>query len=90
LTLWRGTTPDLPHFVGRFVTESYVMAVNVGDELEDGQSTAYFYDLRNASGLIPRDGGACKLGRLEQLRAILVADGALLIQTGSTLRGWTE
>ena len=90
LTLWRGTTPDLPRFVGRFVTVSYVMAVDVGDELEDGQGTAYFYDHRNASGLIPRDGGACNLGRLENVRAILVADGALLIQAGSTVHGWTE
>ena len=90
LTLWRGTTPELPRLVNRFVTRSYVMVVDVRNELQDAPSTAYFYDHRNASGLIPRNGGACPLGPLDDVRAIMAADGALIIQTASTIQGWME
>ena len=88
LTLWRGTAPHRPRFVKRIVTEYYVMAFDIADELRDAESVAYCYDHRNASGVIPRNGGAAKLGRLSDVRAILAADGALLIQTGSNLHSW--
>ncbi len=90
MILWQGTTSEQPRLTGRIITKSYVLAVDTPEEPPDAPSTAYFYDHRNASGVIPRDGGTLNLGRLEDVKAILVADGALLIQTGSTIRGWTE
>ncbi|MCH7838817.1 MAG: PQQ-binding-like beta-propeller repeat protein [Planctomycetes bacterium] len=87
LLLWRGTTPPQPRYLARFVTPGYVVAVDLSGEIHEGSNTAYFYDYRNASGRIPK-GGACDLGPLEDVRRILAADGALLIQTGSTIRGW--
>jgi hypothetical protein len=49
--------------------------------------TAYFYDHRNHSGLIPPD-GAPDLGELPDLRAFLALDDALVIQTGQSIRGF--
>ncbi len=89
LLLWRGTTPPRPRFVSRLITQRYVVAVDLPGEIHEGANTAYFFDHRNASGLIPK-GGAPDLGLLEDVRTILAADGALLIQTGSTIRCWTN
>jgi len=89
LTLWRGTTPDLAQLVDRFVSQAYIVAFDIAGEHRDELSTAYFYDHRNASGMIPKIGGACRLGDLEDVREILVVDDALIIQAGSTIRGWT-
>ncbi|MGB2984444.1 MAG: PQQ-binding-like beta-propeller repeat protein, partial [Phycisphaerae bacterium] len=88
LTLWRGTAPQHPRFVSRLLTRSYVVAVDVSDGLLEADGVAYFYDHRNASGVIAREGGALTLGSLSDVRAVLATDGALLIQTGSTIKGW--
>jgi outer membrane protein assembly factor BamB len=88
LTLWRGTAPQHPRFVSCLITGSYVVAVDVAAQADEGGAVAYFYDHRNASGLIPRDGGAPKLGALTDVRAVMAADDVLLIQTGSTIKGW--
>ncbi len=88
LTLWRGTTPEPARFVERFVTQAYVVAVDIPDELGEPECIAYFYDHRNASGVIPRTGGALKLGKVSDLRTIMAGDGALLVQSGSKILGW--
>ena len=88
LTLWQGTTPDRCEFIARFITAGYVAAVDVPGGLRGDSSHAYLYDHRNASGLIPKD-GAPDLGQLRAIRAALIVDGALLIQTGTTLQAWT-
>ncbi len=90
LTLWKGASPRSPRFIARLLTQSYVVAVDVPDQFIDIDSTAYFYDHRHASGLIPRNGGAPNLGRLSDVRVVLAVDGALLIQTGSTVEGWAH
>jgi outer membrane protein assembly factor BamB len=90
LTLWRGTTSDRPRLAGRLLSDAYVVAVDLGAELRDGPSVAYFYDHRNGSGVIPRDGGARDLGRLTEVRAVLVSDGALLVQAGSAIHAWAQ
>ena len=89
LTLWQGTTPEDPRFVARFLTDAYLVAVDVPEE-DQRESVAYFYDHRNASGLIPRDGGTATLGRLPDLKAVIATDGGLIVQTGSTIRGWVH
>ncbi len=88
LTLWQGATPESPRFVARFLSRSYVVAVDVPGEKVEAGATAYFYDHNGASGLIPRNGGAVKLGRLSDVRSVMAADGVLLVQTGSAIRGW--
>lgn len=90
LTLWAGTTPQRVKLQARLLTSAYLVAVNIPGGLLDAEATAYFYDHRNASGLIARDGGALPLGALEGVKQILAADNALLIQTGSTIRGWSR
>ncbi len=89
MTLWTGATADRPHYIARFVTESYVVAVDHPQEKTDGKTVAYFYDHRNASGVIPT-GGAPNLGVLEDVRAVAVFDGALVIQAESSLIGITS
>lgn len=90
LTLWRGTTPEQCRLVSRQLTDAYVVAVDTSDGLREGRSAAYFYDHRNGSGVIPKDGGAPDLGPLNDVRTVLAADHALIIQTGSTIRGYTN
>jgi len=90
LTLWRGTTPNLVRFLSRFVTTSYVVAIDVSDAHRDEPSRAFFYDHRQGSGVIPKNGGALELGKLEDIRAVLVLDDTILVQTGNIIRGWTR
>lgn len=85
VTLWEGVTPADASFTNSFITEAYVGAVS---QPEDGEAAVYFYDHRNASGRVPAEGGVRSLGRLENVRAILATDGALLIQTGNAVQGW--
>jgi len=90
LTLWRGTTPQHPRFIARLLTRSYVLAVDAPGGLLEADGVAYFYDHRNASGIIPKSGGARDLGLLPDVRAVLAADNVLLVQTGATVRGWSH
>ncbi len=89
-TLWRGLAKPRTHFVERLSVGDYVLAINLLDDLVDEPSTAIFYDLRNASGVVPNDGGILTLGNIQNLISVYAIDGALLIQTDSTIRGWTR
>ena len=89
VTLWQGTTPDRPSFTQRLLTSAYVAALHAPQQPGEDENTVYFYDHRNASGLIPRDGGMLQLGKIADLRAVLATDGALIIQDGSKVVSWT-
>ena len=88
LTLWRGTTPERPRLVSRIPTQAYIVTVDL--PRGGGEGTAYFYDHRNASGLIPLDGGVLPLGNLKDARTVLALDGALMVQSGDAILGWTR
>ncbi|HUU84485.1 MAG TPA: PQQ-binding-like beta-propeller repeat protein [Phycisphaerae bacterium] len=88
--LWEGTTRRGLRFDHRFVGESFLVAVDAGPENFQDLRTVYFYDLRNASGLIPSNGGVQALGVFEDLKRITIRDGALLLQDGRTLSVWTS
>lgn len=90
VTLWKGSIPEGVRFVRSILTESYVAAVHIPEEAQQLESVAYFYDHRNASGVIPSPGGATPLGHLADVRAIMAVDGGLLIQTGSNLQSWAS
>jgi outer membrane protein assembly factor BamB len=90
LVLWQGTTPERARFVSRLLSSAYVVALNVPGDLREGANTAYFYDYRNASGVIPRSGGTIDLGKVGDVRASLAADGAIIIQSGTTIRGYAR
>lgn len=85
-TLWEGTTPARPRFSRRFITRNYVGVLDAPPaDAREGNTSLIFYDHRNASGLIPRDGGMIDLGRLTDIRQILALEGSMLIQNGSSL-----
>lgn len=87
--LWDATTPLRPRFTRRFLSNACVGALdNPAGDVGEAESALYFYDHRNASGLIPKSGGVHKLGRLQDIRTVAAYDNAILIQTGTTLRGW--
>jgi len=52
------------------------------------EGTVYFYDHRNASGILPKMGGILELGPLTDVRTILAADQSLWMQTGTGLQVW--
>ncbi len=89
LILWKGTTSQHPRLISRLLTQSYIVAVDLESGLDQKQSVAYFYDHRNASGVIPQ-GGSVPLGTLEDIRVIMAVDRALLIQTGSTIHRYAQ
>jgi len=86
MTLWQGTSTERPNFVATLTTEAYIVAVDRSDDVPDGKTVAYFYDHRNASGVIP-EGGAANLGPMEDVRAVMALDGALVVQSGTSLLG---
>ncbi len=88
MTLWQGVSTERPNFVAALTTDSYIVAVDRSDDVPDGKTVAYFYDHRNASGVIP-EGGAPNLGPMEDVRAVMALDGALIVQSGSSLMGLT-
>ncbi len=90
LMLWEATTPQDPRFLARWLTDAYFLAVHIPDAVQDRDSLAFFYDHRNGSGMIARNGGSLNLGRLDRVKTILVVNDTLLVQTGDTLRGWTH
>jgi outer membrane protein assembly factor BamB len=89
-TLWNGTTPTRARFVRRFISRAYVAAIHLPADEHDEPGAVFFYDHRNASGVVPRDGGVRALGPINEDRAdaILLLDGALLIQVGSSIHVW--
>ncbi|HNQ22288.1 MAG TPA: PQQ-binding-like beta-propeller repeat protein [Phycisphaerae bacterium] len=88
MTLWEGLAPDDANFMHCSLTDSCALAVHVPERREGGPAAAYFYELRGGSGVIPRQGGYLPLGELEGVRAVLPGDNALIIQAGSSVRGW--
>ncbi len=90
--LWEGTTPRSPRFLRRVVTDAYVAAIHIPASANVDDSAVLFYDHREASGVVPREGGMRKLpGATERaVQAILFADDALIIQIDNELHCWTH
>ncbi len=88
-TLWHAITPEDANFTRRLLTDAYVVALHVPDE-GDEPAQAYLYTHREGSGRIAVPGGRIDLGRLSDLRAVRIADDALLIQDGGTIHTWTR
>lgn len=88
LLLWQGTTPESPRFLERAITSCYVAAMHVPSDAAKGAAEVYFYDHRNASGVIPRVGGVVELGPLAEVRNMIVADGSVFVLDGTTVRGY--
>jgi len=89
-TLWEGISPKDANFIRRLATQNYVAAVDLPDTVTEAECTAYFYDHRNASGVLPHRGGVQSLGRLSEIREIMVTDDALIIQAGNTIHLWAR
>ena len=90
VTRWQGLGPDEPNFENLFLAPPYALAVHVPTRDTGEPAVAFFYDCRDGSGRIPPDGGACDLGDLRDLRGVLAADNALIIQAGSSILGWSH
>jgi outer membrane protein assembly factor BamB len=90
LTLWEGTTPSRPRFVRRFLTREYAGVVNTPPPARAAPSTILFYDHRNASGVVPRDGGVISLPDwgAEGIRELIPLDDAVVIHAGDVLHSW--
>ena len=87
--LWEGTVRRGTRFRRHLMTDSFLVAVDSPPEHFGEPRAAFFYDLRNASGLIPTDGGVLTLGTFEDVKRVTVRDGALLLQDSRTIHAWT-
>ncbi|MEK6677232.1 MAG: PQQ-binding-like beta-propeller repeat protein [Planctomycetota bacterium] len=88
--LWRGVLPKEPRLVRRVVSDAYVAAVQVPPLGVDRESAVYFFDYRNASGILPKNGGVLKLPPLNDIRMILLAENSFWVQTATSLRFWSS
>lgn len=88
--LWEGMVRRGVRFRHRFITEAFFVGIDAPPEHFEDQHTAYFYDIRNASGLIPADGGIRELGVFEDVKGIFIGDGGLIVQDGRRLVRWTS
>jgi len=86
LTLWRGTAPEKVHFVKQVVSDAFVIELNVPVDDHDA-SDLYFYEHRNDSGAIPRN-GIVNVGTVNDFRVLLAVDGGVVMQVGTTIRGY--
>ncbi len=90
LTLWHGTAPEDAHFSKRILTSNFVAAIHTPDNAEEMLAEAYFYDHRNASGMLAEVGGIAELMKLSEVREIMIVDDTLLIESGTTLHAWSS
>lgn len=88
--LWKGTTPPRPNLVFRGLTRAYYYAVDVQTEGEGALPRVFFYDHRNASGVLPRDGGAMTLPASLEVTSVAVLDHAMIVQSGNILHVWVD
>jgi outer membrane protein assembly factor BamB len=90
VTLWQGLTPDSPRFAFRMITDAYVAAVHLPPADVEGEAAVFFYDHRNASGVIPREGGLLRLGEIvdTEVRAVGLYNDALFMQIGGAIQVW--
>ncbi|RME37256.1 MAG: hypothetical protein D6788_09870 [Planctomycetota bacterium] len=86
LTVWSVDAPAEPNFVWTGLTAEFVLALH--DPGEGKEGTIYFYD---RDPLAPASGGSrsLKVVPLSDLRAVLPVDGALILQAGNVIHGWT-
>ncbi|MCC7291462.1 MAG: PQQ-binding-like beta-propeller repeat protein [Phycisphaerales bacterium] len=89
-TLWKGTAPERCNLLFRAATQSYFAVIDARPASDDVPTRAFFYDHRNASGLLPREGGVLNLAPTGDITTAVVCDHALVVQMGKTLQGWVD
>jgi hypothetical protein len=88
---WEGTTERDARLSYHLVAEDYATAIDARREQQNGRGkrtrhlTAYFYDRRDRSGILPDDHGIAKLGSFDDLKHITLRNHALIVQDGQTL-----
>lgn len=87
--LWEGTIPPEALLGRRFVTDSYVVAVDTRLGSAGIPQTAYFLDHRHADGQIATQGGVLELGVFENVKLITVRDNAILLATERAIHEWS-
>lgn len=89
--LWKGVTPEeRPNFYFRAVTSAYVAAIDVRPPDAAVPCRVFFYDHRNASGVLPREGGVLTLDGVREFTDARIIDHALVVQSGSRFHIWTD
>ncbi|MCG3131436.1 MAG: Outer membrane protein assembly factor BamB [Phycisphaerae bacterium] len=89
--LWKGVTPEeRPNFFYRAVTSAYVAAIDVRPQDSAVPSRAFFYDHRNASGVLPREGGVLTLEGVREFTDARIIDHALVVQSGNRFHIWAD
>ena len=90
--LWSGAADGDVRFESYHLARDYIVAIDARraarGEAGSRRYTAYFYDRRDDSGLIPADGGVLTLGQFETPRTISVRDRALLVAEPKRLVGF--
>ncbi len=87
--MWQGTVDRDVRFRFRFISEKFLVAVNVPRSELKMPMQAFFYDLQGASGKISSPGGVAELDSPARLRGIAIRDGALLVQDDATIHAWS-
>ena len=86
--LWEGDFRRGMTFRHRLLSGDYLVGIDTPPEHFEEEYAAHFYDLANASGVVPADGGIRQLGVFDDVKNITLRDGALLLQDGRKLYIW--
>ncbi len=95
---WEGTTERGARLDHHFIADAYVVAVDARKvERREGQRagrqkqlSAYFYDRRDRSGIIPETHGVADLGTFDDIKSVILRDHALIIQNRQKLHFFTD
>jgi hypothetical protein len=89
--LWEAPVEPDAEFVVHFLTEDYVVALDLREpaiESLDRLCTAIFYERSDGTPAIA--GGAAELGAFGFLRGITIRDHCLLLVDGQTIHAWVN
>lgn len=87
-TMWETDVDSNVSLYRRFTTDRYVVAVDAPSIEHDGPYRAIFFDLQGTGAIVPPS--PIDLGPLRDVRRVLVRDGAMIVQTGRNLFGWSD
>lgn len=86
--LWKGTIPPNTRFGERFLTDSYIVAIDSVVRQAEAPYRAYLFDHRHSEGRIAAECEILELGAFDDVKHITVRDNAILLATDNAIHGW--
>jgi len=86
--LWRYANLPLHRFRKVLSTAAHIVVIGASSPDRRGDYGAYFFSVLD-NALSSSNAGILEMGTFEDVRTVTLRDGALILQTGRTILGWT-